>query len=462
MQCEWAKGPVEQVMSKFNQPSPACRNMLDSPGDQRSLGFCRVTRRLLNRFRADKNGNVMITAAFLIPVVVGAVGAAISYSSGNSARTNMQMALDAAVLAGLAESNTSDVIKTAQAVFQNNQNKFTQSSTSSITADFELTANDGTTLTGEASGTAMSPFGGVVGSRTYQVSVKSAAVKQKIPICLLGLNGLDNGSFDVNGNPTFNADCAVQANSTSRSGMSQEGKAPINAKKFGVSGGHKTDNFNPPPTDSSPKIADPYASLPFPYYDDCSSYKGKGLSIKDDTTLSPGTYCGGITIDGSNPKVTLLPGIYVMVGGSFWVKGGAIVTGDRVMIAFTGKDSSLRIWGDSSVKLTSPISGTYMNMQFMQDHNDADTHGTWASIGGSDGGGGTGAAKLQYDGVAYFPDQNFWVFGNATMNANSPTLSVVADKIWVQGNATVNVTSNNSRSLPVTGPQMAYGVRLIK
>src|SRR5262249_7737392 len=155
------------------------------------------------------------------------------------------------------------------------------------------------------------------------------------------------------------------------------------------------------------------ASVPFPYYDDCSSVKNnnKGLVIKTDMTLSPGTYCGGITIDGSSPKVTLLPGIYVMVDGSFWAKGGAIVTGDQVMIAFTGTDSTLRVWGDASVKLTSPISGTYMNMQFMQDHNNADTHGTWASIGGSDGG-TPGAAKLQYDGVAYFPDQNFWVFGN--------------------------------------------------
>ena len=74
-------------------------------------------------------------------------------------------------------------------------------------------------------------------------------------------------------------------------------------------------------------------SLPFPYYDDCSSYKGKGLSIKDDTTLSPGTYCGGITIDGSGPTVTLQPGIYVMVDGPFWVKGGGIVIGDKVTIA---------------------------------------------------------------------------------------------------------------------------------
>jgi Flp pilus assembly protein TadG len=448
-------------MSKVVQSVLDYRNARASTGDPCS-GRDAVS--LLHRFAVDRRGNIHLVMGLLLPVIVGAVGAGVSFSSGNATRTNMQMALDAAVLAGLAESNLADIIATAQTVFQSNQNKFAQSNSSDMAATFDLSANfnyNGSTLTGQASANAINPFGGIIGSKTYQVSVKSAAEKQKIPICILGLNGLDKGSFDINGNPQFNADCAVQANSTSNSGMSQEGKALVKAKKFGVSGGHKTNNFSPPPADSSPKIADPYASLPFPYHDDCSGKDKKGLSIKDDTTLSPGTYCGGITIDGSGPTVTLLPGIYVMVDGAFWVKGGGIVTGDQVMIAFTGKGSTLQIWGSASVKLTSPVSGTYMNMQFMQDHNDANTHGLWASIGGNDAG-GTGAPKLQYDGVAYFPDQNFWVFGDATLNANSPGLAIVADKVWVQGNATFNVTTNNSRKLPVTGPQMAYGVKLIK
>jgi hypothetical protein len=99
-----------------------------------------------------------------------------------------------------------------------------------------------------------------------------------------------------------------------------------------------------------------------------------------------------------------------------------------------------------------------MNMQFMQDNADINTHGLWASIGGSNG----SNAKLQYDGVAYFPTQNFWAFGNAVVSANSPSLAIVADKVWTQGSAAVNVTNNNTRNLAVTAPATTYGARLIK
>jgi len=131
------------------------------------------------------------------------------------------------------------------------------------------------------------------------------------------------------------------------------------------------------------------------------------------------------------------------------------------LIAFTGTGAALQIWGDSSVTLTSPTSGTYMNMQFMQDPSDTNSRGLWDSIGGSSGGQG-GNAKLTFDGVGYFPTQNWWVFGNAVVNANSPTMAIVADKIWTQGSAYVNVTNQNPRNLPVTPPpQTGYGVKLI-
>ena len=414
---------------------------------------------LFQRFRSDDSGNVMIIGGIAIPVAIAAVGAAVSYSSGNAARTNMQAALDSAVLAGVVVMDSGgDPIATAQNAFQSNVGNFTKSTAANIAASFTLRD---VTLSGQASGDANNPFGGIIGTRTYTVSVTAAATKQTIPVCVLGLNGLDNGSFDVNGKPQVNIGCAVQANTTSQSGMTQEGNAPVNAKKFGVTGGHKTNNYSPPPTDGSAKIKDPYASLPFPHYDDCSKGGGnKNVDIKDSTTLSPGTYCGGLHIYGNGTVVTLQPGIYVMVDGPLWIDGNATLTGDKVMIAFTGKGSTLQVWGDSTVNLTSPTSGTYVNMQFFQNPNDDSTRGLWVSIGGSSGG-NDGSAKLTYDGVAYFPTENFWVFGNSAMNANSPSLAIVADKIWMQGSATVNVTNNDPRGLQVKAPTMSYGAKLL-
>jgi len=415
----------------------------------------------LRNWRRDESGNLIITAAILLPVVVGGVGAAITYSNANASRTSLQSALDAAVLSGaIALGNGQDPVTAATNVFNNNVNSHAKQTTNQITASFAVS---GEIVTGHASGGAVNPFAGIIGSSTIPLTVNAAATQLAMTICVLGLNNSAKGSFDINGNPQFNApNCAVQANTTSTTGMTQEGKAKVVAGKFAVSGGHDTSGYVPPPSDNAPSVPDPYASLPFPSYDSCGN-GGNGTQIKDDTTLSPGTYCGGVHIY-STAHVTMQPGIYVMNGGPFWVDGSAVVTGDRVMIGFTGKGATLQIWGDCSVTLTSPTSGTYINMQFMQDNSSSDTHSLWASVGGSQGAGkddGTGSAKLSFDGTAYFPTQNFWMFGNAVINANSPSLAIVADKVWTQGNATVNITNNNTRNLNVSAPKTGFGARLI-
>ena len=154
------------------------------------------------------------------------------------------------------------------------------------------------------------------------------------------------------------------------------------AKHFGVSGGHTGTGYSTPPKDGTDQVADPYASMAFPSYSACDK-NAKGLTINGITTsLSPGTYCGGITLTGQ-ARVTLNPGIYVMVGGSLAADGGSAVTGKEVLIAFTGSDATLRLWGNSTLDLTSPTSGTYANFQFFQDVNDAHGRGASASIGGN-------------------------------------------------------------------------------
>ena len=424
------------------------------------MSVCKSITSRLRRLRRDESGNLIITAAILLPVVVGSVGAAIAYSNANASRTSLQSALDAAVLSGaIALGNGQDAVTTAQNVFQNNVNSHATKTTNQIAAAFTV---NGQIVNGQASGNTVNPFAGVIGSSTIPLTVTAAATQLAVPICVLGLNNSAKGSFDINGKPQFNSSCAVQANTTSSTGMTQEGTAHVVAAKFAVAGGHDTNNFSPSPVDNAPSVSDPYASLPFPPYDSCGN-GGNGTDIKADTTLSPGTYCGGIHVY-STAHVTLQPGIYIMNGGPFWVDGSAVVTGKEVMIGFTGKGAALQLWGDCSVTLTSPVSGTYTNMQFMQDNSSSDTHSLWASVGGSAGAGkndGTGSAKLSYDGVAYFPTQNFWMFGNAVINANSPSMAVVADKIWTQGNATVNITNNNTRNLNVSAPKTGFGARLI-
>jgi Flp pilus assembly protein TadG len=407
-------------------------------------------------FGNAKEGSTAVSAAVAIPVVAAFIAGGISYSSGLATRSNMQNAIDAAVLAGATELQGGNPIAMANRSFAGIIGATARSGASDIQARFRV---EDSVVYGEASGVAHIAMGGLVGLGSFDLGVRSAATLGTINVCVLGLNSFDKGSFEITGNPSFNADCAVQSNSGNKTGMIQEGKAPVKARKFAITGGQKTQNFSPVPTEGAPTVPDPYASLSFPWYSVCAGNE-KTLEIKATTELTPGTYCGGIAISGGN--VRMAPGVYVMVGGSFSVSSGAVVTGDEVMIGFTGGDSTLRIWGNSSLTLTSPVSSAWKNMQFMVDPASVSAKKTWVSIGGSSGN-PDGTPKLTYDGVAYFGSQNFWVYGNAVIDANSPTVAIVADKVWVQGSAILDITSKNPRRLDVAnGPALMTGVRLLR
>jgi hypothetical protein len=61
-----------------------------------------------------------------------------------------------------------------------------------------------------------------------------------------------------------------------------------------------------------------------------------------------------------------------------------------------------------------------------------------------------GNSQLTYDGTMYFPLSNIWVFGGSTVNANSPNVAMVGDKLWFQDNSTINMTQLNTRGLAIS------------
>src|ERR1044072_9639301 len=52
------------------------------------------------RLKRDREGSVAATFALAVIPVIGLVGAAVDYSTASNARTNLQAALDAALIAG--------------------------------------------------------------------------------------------------------------------------------------------------------------------------------------------------------------------------------------------------------------------------------------------------------------------------------------------------------------------------
>lgn len=84
------------------------------------------------------------------------------------------------------------------------------------------------------------------------------------------------------------------------------------------------------PIFSAPVLPDPLAYVTAPVFSACTP-GDSSLVINTVRTLSPGTYCGGLTIQ--NTTVTFLPGLYIITGGFSLTQG--TIRGTGVTLYFT-------------------------------------------------------------------------------------------------------------------------------
>jgi hypothetical protein len=164
------------------------------------------------------------------------------------------------------------------------------------------------------------------------------------------------------------------------------------------------------PITNAPPVADPYANVPSPTPSGtCQSATGP--------TYSPGTYCGGLTLQGA---ANLQPGVYYIQGGDLKINAGANVIGNGVTIYMAG-DSSVQMNGNASVNISAPTSGTYKGMLMMGDRTCTTCSNTQETLNGT-------AASLM-TGAIYFPKQGVNYIGNFS-GANGCTQIIADTVLW--------------------------------
>jgi hypothetical protein len=278
-------------------------------------------------------------------------------------------------------------------------------------------------------------------------------------ICLLLLNQQMPRALEIYGNARLEAkSCAVQTNSSNPSAMKQYGVASATARQFGVSGGFAGAQWSPEPHVGVDPTPDPFATLAPPTPGSCQTAVA-GKINGGSATISPGTYCGGLDI-GAGAVVDFEPGLYVFLDGPLKISSGAQIEGDGVTFGFVGADSVFMMQGNASARLTAPDTGPYAGVQMLSDRDlSASKHDEeWATI--------IGGGRLEYAGVLYLPEQQFWVSGSAqqavVIGSASETVAVV-DTLWAQGNA--ELVFEIDPDLPSTGIRPAkfvYGAALVR
>ena len=272
--------------------------------------------------------------AIALPVLIGATGLVLDTGALYDLRRRTQAAADAAADAAAQEvrlQTGAESVKSA-AVYDAKKNGFVDDKTTSIEVNQppKLGHYKGNKNYVEVIITDEAPtfFMTALTDKHYDVRGRAVASVATNNICTWTLDPSASLSFDASGSAAVSfKDCGVFVNSNNSKAARTTGKATVSAPSINVVGNYTGSAFSPTPTTGASAITDPFAEVANPVVGSTCSYTNK--TVKSAETLTPGTYCGGLTLN-AKANATLKGGLYVLKGGGLTVNGQATMTGAGV------------------------------------------------------------------------------------------------------------------------------------
>lgn len=286
-------------------------------------------------------------------------------------------------------------------------------------------------------------FSAVLGNTTGMVAARSTASLIGAADCIYALNKTASGAVSAGGSSGLTSSCGVFVNSNSSSALSTNGGGSITATEYDIvgKGPGYSGTFTPKPTTGVAPISDPLAGMAVPksgpYVCDYTNYSASNWS---NPTLSPGVYCGGISV--GNNTYTLSTGTYTLVGGGLSTQNANSVlkSGPGGVLIYNTYDSThsfspISLSGNSSVTLAAMTTGSYAGILYFEDRTAP------ASAESFVGGSGAG-----FTGVIYAKNAAVTMVGNTNVNAYT---ILIADTITFTGTSSFN---NDYSLLPNGNP----------
>jgi Flp pilus assembly protein TadG len=397
-----------------------------------------------------EEGQASILLAVCMVAVVGIAGLAVDVGHLRYEKRQLQTLADSAALAGASEISycqgtaNCGVMQTAaqQAVTENGHTLGTfLTDCSGSASGLTLELNNGPCALGtsdpnagdagyvEAVITESEPmyFAKILGINTMSISARAEAKIGNSPYCVVAL-GSAGLTFQSNGGG-ITATCGLMVDSDSTTAFQANG-ANVSATEISVNGGDQINGgtVSPTPVTGAPPMSDPLTYLTPPTSSGCTY--NSVYSVNSGTkTISAGTYCGGIQLNGGS--LSLNPGTYILDGVGLQMNSGTISgTGVTLYIA----QGQAQFNGANSVDLVAPTSGPYAGILFYQSSTDASA----AQI--------NGGAGSSFQGALYFPASTIQLNGS---NVAAYTI-VVSKSVQING-SDFNIGSDYS-SLPGGSP----------
>lgn len=417
-------------------------------------------------FLGDRSGQVgIIFAATMMPMSF-LVGSAVDFGRAYHARTVLQGAVDAAVLAAAAleDDQVKDVETKAKAIFK------AKTAGTILAATHPRITVDGRNVTVAINAGIRTSFLRLMDLDTIDISVRATAQSgydrsdddsERGKVCLLALDPASDDGIHIQGdNDVSHPDCWAYVNSARPTAINGVGsQATAVGEGYCAVGGYVAEhrNFKPDPRVGCAGIADPFATVgaygtagrytpSFTPPAIPSSCTANNLNLKKGQyTLLPGRYCGGLSIQ-AQARVRLEPGVYIIDNGELLVQSGSSLTGSNVAFYLTGPNAHLTIIGGGTVDLKGRQSGASLAGMLFVAHPDA-----WRGRDSNIQGGGT----FNLEGVLYLPTQRIEVSGNGDVNDDGRYFAMVAKDFYFRGNGMFHLRKHDEEStLPDILPEM--------
>jgi Flp pilus assembly protein TadG len=392
------------------------------------------------QFCHDQKGTMATVFALATVPLLLASGAAVDYSRATQTRTKFQASVDnAAMKALMGPGNQREA--TVQAIMGKH---------AELSPSLSVGGDENQVLV-VAQGRVKTSVLNAVRIESVGIRARARAVKifEGLPPCILALNKSASGTITFAGTSEFQAkDCVVHSNSTHGSGMTMEGGAmPVAAGFCSVGGVSTSRTITPTPREYCERMKDPFENLPKPLTSGCD-YNNVSVDPKQNVTLKPGIYCGGLALKGT---VKLEPGIYVIKNGLLTITSQSNVVAHDVMFFLNGTNAGFSFDAGGKMDLRAPRGGDYGGILVYQDP--ASNPGYENKL--------VGSSDSVVIGGIYTPTQMVTLQGGSGFGQTSSFMPVIADRVRVAGSTT---TSSNLDGIDLTEPlpKSFSGVRLVE
>ena len=410
----------------------------------------------------DKSGTIAVLAALAFPVVIGMAGVGLDASSWMMTRRDLQTASDAAAIAAAWEvANGYDEQAEGTATLEARKNGYNPDLQGELTLSVDINDAGQTVVSASVRQEAPVYFSSlfVSGSIFTATSASAALIEPGNDYCMLALSEDADAAFTAVGTADIiSPNCGIAVNSDSDSALDLTGFVTVDVDNISIVGNYEVGsnvefNYNNLKTRTARK-RDPYEDLEVSDHGTCTRTDiRRGNSYTNNATLSPGTYCGGISISG-NTTVTFQPGVYYIDGDDLKIIGNGAVIGEGVTFILTNSNPSEGTWanlnisGGRSISFSAPAEGEEMEgIVFFQDRNAPE--GSSNTL--------LGSSSLEIDGAMYFPTRSIDIGGNHSSDVEVCT-RLIAQTIRMHGTPSLGDNCDGKGARNITD---IYSVRLI-